>query len=207
MQRLEMIDLVNATFPFGVLALAAVFIALLVVLWRRTRKVSYLLCAVVFTAYLLMAANVVLFPIPVGREYDEAMRGVDFFTSFVNLIPFKFNLEIPELAYREILQNTLLTVPFGFGLPFLARVTPRRMLWAALAIGLATESGQLLVTLLIRNPYRAIDVNDVLLNGLGVLVGYGLFRLFAWVYVWLVGRTRLKNWGLPGYLYEVSSRA
>ena len=55
-------------------------------------------------------------------------------------------------------------------------VTPRRMLWLALGVGLSTEAAQLAVSLLIGAGYHSIDINDTLLNAVGVMVGYGLYQ-------------------------------
>ncbi|WP_370000428.1 VanZ family protein [Paenibacillus sp. RC84] len=79
----------------------------------------------------------------------------------------------------QIYNNILLSVPFGFGLPFLRKVSFKRMLLAGVMFGLAIEGAQLVLSLLIRAAYRTVDVNDVLLNFIGVMVGYGCYRLFA----------------------------
>ena len=46
----------------------------------------------------------------------------------------------------------------------------------------ALETAQLGVSLLIGAAYRSVDINDVLLNAAGVLLGYALFRGCAWGY-------------------------
>ena len=79
---------------------------------------------------------------------------------------------------RVLLGNVLAFVPFGLFLPM---VWPRSrsligIVAAALAISLTIELGQLALSLLIRYPYRAADIDDVLLNVLGVTLGYAVFR-------------------------------
>jgi hypothetical protein len=37
--------------------------------------------------------------------------------------------------------------------------------------------------MLFRSGFRAIDINDVILNAAGVWMGYALFRAFAWFYI------------------------
>ncbi|MFD7525747.1 VanZ family protein [Paenibacillus chitinolyticus] len=53
------------------------------------------------------------------------------------------------------------------------------MLLAGVMFGVAIEGAQLVLSLLIRAGYRTVDVNDVLLNFIGVLLGYGCYHLFA----------------------------
>ena len=157
----------------GILFILLVFLRL-----RQKRSPVYLLGCAVFGLYLLLAVSQVLFPIPLpeatgGREPAAAIL------AHVNLVPFNFGRLFESNATvitEQLLGNILLTLPFGFGLPFLARVTPRRMLWLALGVGLSTEAAQLAVSLLIGAGYHSIDINDTLLNAVGVLVGYGLYQ-------------------------------
>ena len=72
-------------------------------------------------------------------------------------------------------MNFLLTIPFGIGLGYLKK--PRFMkacLWAFL-VGLSLDGIQLVVKLATGTFYHAVDINDVILNTLGVLFGYFLY--------------------------------
>lgn len=185
----------------------AALILLMGISWRRKRGFSYFLCAAVFGVYLLVAVNIAFFPIQIGGSYAEQMRQVAF-APFINLAPFNFNLsEMPELVWKQIFQNILLTVPFGFGINFLVSIRARRIFWLALAVGVGIEAIQLLISLLLRYPYRVIDINDAILNTSGVFIGYGLFRLFAWLYLWATRRLRIEHGGLTAYVYDVARRA
>ena len=195
--EVELNNLRFSLWPLGTALLGL----LLVALWRRKRSASYLLCCLIFGSYLLLAVDKLFFPIRLIEAYAGARLSI-------NLIPFNFDFSfIAEIVLQQILQNILLTVPFGFGINFVAQVRARRVPGLALAVGGGIEAGQLVISLLLGYPYRIIDVNDVLLNGLGVLIGYGLFRLFAWGYVWGMERIGLKRWGLVGYVYEIARRA
>ncbi len=70
---------------------------------------------------------------------------------------------------------------WGCCLPFLAPIPVRRIAWLALFTGLALEGAQLTLELLgvVSGYGHSIDINDVILNALGVLAGYGIFRLIA----------------------------
>jgi glycopeptide antibiotics resistance protein len=193
--------------PVGAMLLAVLFVVLLVIFWRRWHSFTQLLCLVVFSFYLLMALEKLFFPIYLTGSYADAMRQADLSQNF-NLIPFYFgpysNL---ENSLETLALNVLLTIPFGFGINFLVHITPRRILWIALVVGLFTEGGQFLISLLIGYLYHIVDINDVLMNALGVLVGYTIFRVFAWLYVWIMGRFSFKHWGFIGYIYDVTSQA
>lgn len=163
--------------PIGLLILAVV----LIVSWRRKRSASYVFCAAILGIYLLFAVEQVFFPIrviePSGDLFEMGLR------SSVNLVPLRFNFtELTHIVVLQILLNVLLTVPLGFGVNFVAHMSPRRILLLALAVGLGIEAIQFVIGVLLGYLYRIIDVNDMLLNALGVLIGYGVFRLFAWLY-------------------------
>jgi glycopeptide antibiotics resistance protein len=49
-------------------------------------------------------------------------------------------------------------------------------------VGLGIEASQLAISLLLGVCYRSVDINDVLLNACGVLVGYMLYCICAWIY-------------------------
>ena len=66
---------------------------------------------------------------------------------------------------------------------------------------------QLAISLGIGGPYRVVDITDILLNAIGVLIGYGLFKAFAWLYRRLTQRLNLKRRGLSAYLYEIAKQA
>lgn len=205
--RVEVGDIAFDIWPFGSFILIVLFILLLIIFWWRKRSFSYLLCLAIFSFYLLMAADKIFFPIWLGSDYAEAIGQVPFTTN-INLIPFYFGpYGTLESSLETLMLNVLLTMPFGFGISFLARVKAKHIIWIALAVGLGIETAQLIISLLLGYVYWIVDVNDVLMNALGVLIGYGIFRVFAWVYMWVMQHIPIKRWGLIGYVYEVSSRA
>jgi glycopeptide antibiotics resistance protein len=100
----------------------------------------------------------------------------------------------------------LLTVPFGFGVNFVAHIRAKDLLWLVPAVGVGTEAIQFLISLPLRYLYRVVDVNDAILNALGLLIGYVTFRVFARLYRGLIQRFNVKTGGLAAYIQEVASR-
>ena len=58
-----------------------------------------------------------------------------------------------------------------------------------------------------KSRFRAVDINDVIFNGIGVLIGYAIFRVFAWVYVKIAESFDFKQKWLLGDIYEVAAYA
>lgn len=192
-------DHIIRVLPFALVVLAA----MLLVLWHRSKNPAFLLCCAIFGIYLLFVIELIFFPIRISESY---VRDVRWFSS-INLIPLNFNFsELPRLVLQQIVLNVLLTVPFGFGMRFVAQIRAKQVLWIALAVGAAIETGQLLISVVVRYPYRTIDVNDVLLNALGVVVGYGVFRIFARLYTGVTKRYAIQHSGLTAYIHTIASQ-
>jgi glycopeptide antibiotics resistance protein len=119
---------------------------------------AWLLLTLAFT---LRAAN----PLP-GQTVTD---------NLVPLTTIRIYLDNLDSAFwvSQAVGNVLLLLPIGlFGplvLPWLDRWW--RVLLVALALSVCIELGQLLV------PDRSADVDDVLLNALGALAGFGLLRI------------------------------
>ena len=110
--------------------------------------------------------------IDVLHGYRWNVSGYPFFEmGNVNLVPFK--TFAPDIHSLYILAgNVLMFVPFGFFAALLWRGWNwRRALGAGFAITLFVEGCQLFVG-------RTFDIDDLLLNTLGVLCGCGLRLLF-----------------------------
>ena len=102
-----------------------------------------------------------------GTLYDALLYQLEFRPDWINLIPFSSAIDV-----TGYLQNVLLFVPFGILVPLLWRSmdSPVHIAGSALAFSLLIELSQLL------NPRRT-DIDDLILNTLGALAGYVIFRL------------------------------
>jgi glycopeptide antibiotics resistance protein len=192
-------------YPFPLLGGLGILIIFLILL--RRRGLAYLFCFTLFGFYLLFVVSAIVFPIPLPERIGQ-LQPPTYIFSRMNLIPFNFgglfNLR-SNIIFEQTIGNILLTMPFGFGIPFLVRFKPKHFPWLAIGAGLTTETAQLGVSLLIGCVYRSVDINDVLLNTAGALLGYALFRGFAWLYVAISKRIKIRQSGLFAYVYEVAN--
>lgn len=72
--------------------------------------------------------------------------------------------------------NVLMTVPMGVYLGLFKKWRPSQILIAGLVMGSAIESTQFVLDFVVHLS-RWVDINDVLTNAAGVIVGYGLVML------------------------------
>jgi glycopeptide antibiotics resistance protein len=187
----------------------AILIVLLPILWRRKHSPSHLFFFFMFWIYLLILVSVTIFPIPLP---DAGMfltkQQITFVLSHINYVPFKYLSDSyvnPHIVFLEIFRNVLLTIPFGFGVSFIVQFKARDFFWLAIAVGLAIEIAQLVISLGV-GVYRTVDITDVLLNATGVLLGYLFFRAFGRLVSKMTQRFRIKRSSFWAYVQEVASK-
>jgi glycopeptide antibiotics resistance protein len=179
----------------------AILCVVLFILWRKKRSWSYLLFFSIFWIYLLFVVRTVIFPFVINWGPNSPRV-----FPHINLIPFYYQYcsRLFKYCFIEIFGNVVLTIPFGFGINFLAKVKPRKILGLAFAVGFGFEFSQFIISLFFRSGFRSIDINDVMLNALGVLFGYALFIIFAWAYIQFGGHFKIKYKGLFADIYAIA---
>lgn len=129
------------------------------------------LALLLLLAYLALLAVLTLRP--VGADVDSNLR--------MNLKPFAtigpaLRHGPGSFVFATLVGNLLAFVPLGLLLP----AAFRRINWfaviaAGLALSVAIESAQLGLSLYLGFGYRAADVDDVIVNVAGTIVGLALF--------------------------------
>lgn len=130
--------------------------------------------------YLIVLAALVF--LPFGRGMDLGDR--------LNLAPFAtidraLELGPRSLSFRLLIANIAAFVPLGILLPLVIRTrwSAAVVVIGAFGLSAAIELGQLAISLALGFAYRSTDVDDVILNLLGAVLGYvslqSLRALFA----------------------------
>lgn len=96
------------------------------------------------------------------------------FLPFKTILPYLLGENGLMIAGINLIGNIALLVPIGFLVPFVSRsITWKKSLALAVAVGLAIEVMQVVLHVGI------FDIDDVILNGLGVMIGYWTFMILA----------------------------
>ena len=140
----------------------------------KTRILSITLLAI----YALVLIQVMIFKdVPLIRLGSMAINFGGTQTGPANLIPFKtmrvyWHVGIGSMIGAiNLLGNIILLVPIGFLIPVAFRfITWKRKVLVGILIGFAIEGTQVIMRIGI------FDIDDVILNALGVVVGYAAFR-------------------------------
>nr|WP_255654253.1 VanZ family protein [Cohnella sp. REN36] len=180
-----------ATFP---IAAAAFTLPFLVVQYHRHGYIHKYraLLLYLFLLYLMNAVYLILLPMP--SSVHNAPPAVE---SYAQWIPFQFLSDIAretrvvpdepstylrlfeERAFLQAVFNVLLTVPFGIFLRYYFRASWRACLIASFGLTLFFEITQVTgIYGIFDYPYRLFDVDDLMLNTAGGMLGY---VLSAWL--------------------------
>ncbi|WP_282156325.1 VanZ family protein [Cytobacillus gottheilii] len=155
-----------------------ILIGLMIVLKKKFKNTNmYILFFSIFYFYILNVLKYTIFPIAIGTPSVEAMKATTTISSSINLIPFQYQ------QLQQTLLNILLFIPFGFGLPYIKKVNLRSLIVFGLIFSLIIELIQLTISMVIGYAYRVIDINDILANTMGAVVGYLIFIVFSKVVI------------------------
>lgn len=161
--------------------LCVVFLIVQVIL--HPRPIDTLLRTLAFVYFVLVIA-VTLFPIPTDSVEDFINAGVEFKNNFV---PFKSIIDIVSsqplsIALKQVGGNVILMMPLGFLAPLICRreITWKKILWIGILFSLSIEVLQFTFSYMLGFTYKITDVDDLLLNSLGAVIGYCFYRLFKW---------------------------
>ena len=143
-------------------------------------KVFYLL----FWVYLIIAAKILVFRYPLTdilRLWDK--RVITFGLSSANFIPFKtikmyIRYRSSLNSFANLFGNLFILTPLGILLPFAWKKKHSVFLITAVGflVSMAVETLQLVLGV------GAFDVDDLILNTLGVIVGYILYKIGELLY-------------------------
>lgn len=154
---------------------------------KNAKKVIRILSWCIFVVYLVALVYFLFFSEQLGRVPSDEYK--------YSLVPFK---EISRYirywraigsfyVLLNLLGNVVCFVPFGFVLPVIS--SSQRKFWKILLLSFLTS---LLVELIqLVSKVGSCDVDDMLLNTLGGIIGYALFCFFHRIFF------RRKNIELP----------
>lgn len=116
----------------------------------------------------------------------ELVTSTDFESYSNNFIPFKEIMRYTytsKLFYKNVLGNVLLFVPFGY---FVNKVLKNKQVLIAIFTTLITS---LSIEIIQMNIGRSFDIDDIMLNLIGGVIGYLIYKFLDYI-----------NEKLPSYL-------
>ena len=155
----------------------AVWLLCRIIVWIRQRRINWKREAVLLLMYINLAVIIRFTFFPMFRVNGSVQPLIyDASTAFpfrVNLIPFVnlFDYDNKRDLLLNVIGNTAMFIPSGIVLPIIYKRL--NSFWKVLAAGALIS----LCIEIIQLPFsvRASDVDDLILNALGVAIGYGIY--------------------------------
>lgn len=190
---IEPIRFALIVFPFLALAISAIFF-----IYEYRKYGTFLLTRAVilysFVFYLLCAYFLVILPLPT-KEAVAKMTGpkmeLHLFASWENFRantvlvlsdPSTYLPAMRQSVFLEPLFNVFLLLPFGIYLRYYFRLSFVKTVIASFCLSLFFELTQLTgLYFIYPRPYRLFDVNDLLTNTFGGMLGYLVTPIFTFM--------------------------
>lgn len=140
-----------------------------------------ILAACMLIAYSIVLMKVMVFKdLPIIRigammfSFGGTHEGTPNLWPFKTILPYLLGEKGWLIAAVNIVGNIILLVPVGLLVPFIVRgMTWQKICWLSVCTGFAIE---LLQTIL---HVGIFDIDDIILNAAGTLLGYGVYRKMA----------------------------
>lgn len=144
---------------------------------KKQKSLVFLLFFTIFYVYIVKVLSLTQFPI----YLTEGMRDMYGQTVWetMNFIPL---VTLTYASLKTSLLNILMTIPFGFGLPFITNFKIKKTVVTGIIFAVFLEILQLIIALMAKFTFRIVDINDIIFNTLGVFIGYLLFLGFICLY-------------------------
>ncbi|MGG0738917.1 VanZ family protein [Niallia taxi] len=126
-----------------------------------------------FAIYVASVIAITIFPIP----FDKTTIYYASQSSYLhnNMIPFNF---LSAFSAYQTFGNFLLLLPLGVYVPLLSEKMKsiKKILVVGVLSSLGIELTQLVISMIAGYTYRQADIDDLILNTLGTVVGYVAFK-------------------------------
>lgn len=131
---------------------------------------------ILFLVYLNAVIAITLFPIPFDKRYIEDSIKYGFGTNF-NFVPFIFIYDLKNNFARNfvpVFGNIALMMPLGYLIPLIFKRINNltKVILAGLISAFSIETSQFLISFILGFKYRSVDIDDLILNTIGMLIGY-----------------------------------
>jgi len=171
--------MVEISFVFLTSFITVLWLLIRIVVWARQRRVDWKREAQLLLVYvcIMVITRVTFFPF---AKVDGAVQPLLFdvtriFPPRINLIPMVHLLDYPNLRdiLLNVIGNTTMFIPVGIVWPVVYQKLDRH--WKVIAAGV----GYPLCIEILQLPFydRVSDVDDLILNSVGFLMGYGIYLL------------------------------
>ena len=175
--------MVEIPFLFLEIVFSAIWLIIRIAIWIKQKRIDWKREAVLLLMYINLAVILRFTFFPMSKVDGHIQPLVfDIATAFpfrVNLLPLLnlFDYDSKRDLLLNVIGNAAMFVPSGIVLPIVYKRlnTFWKVLLAGIGISLCIEIIQLPFSV------RATDIDDIILNTIGVIVGYGIYALIRYI--------------------------
>ncbi|NCT38887.1 VanZ family protein [Bacillus sp. EB93] len=178
--------MILALYPSVIIVSLSIIILIFPLVKRRISILKFLYI-LLFIIYICSLIGITIFPFPVQKYFIETMIE-DQLGLKHNFIPFKIFYDAMSygslsfgltILLKQVVGNIILFLPMGFVLPmiFTNLQTIRKVIFIGFFASLSIELFQALAGLWIGYNYRAADIDDLIFNVLGTVIGFLIWKL------------------------------
>ena len=172
--------MVEITFLSAELIFTAIWLLTRIIVWKREGQIRWKREAVLLLMYINLAVIIrfVFFPRALvnGHVQPLVFDPARAFPFRMNLVPlvYLFDYDNAQDIIWNVVGNMAMFIPSGIVLPIVYKKLD--CIWKVVAVGALIS----LCIEILQLPFssRATDVDDLILNTLGVAVGYGIYAAF-----------------------------
>ncbi len=150
---------------------------------EKNKRLIILIGWIIFYIYILLLSYFLFFSERYGRDLITQQYNLQLFKEIKRFIRYRGQIGIEGFVVN-IFGNVLAFVPYGFLLPMLNRTCRRFYAIAILSVvtSLIIETSQLLLMV------GVFDVDDILMNSMGGILGFFVFKIVYSFYRKIEGR-------------------
>ena len=171
--------MIQISYTFMVVLLTVLWLVVRTVVWMKNKQFNWKRELQLLLVYICLLVVTRFTFCPFGKVDGKIQPLVfyrdNWFPFRINLLPFVYLFDYPNLreALLNFIGNTAMFIPIGVIWPIVYKKldTPWKVIAAGVGFSLCIEVLQL--------PFydRVSDIDDLILNSLGYVIGYGLYCL------------------------------
>lgn len=160
-----------------------IYIIFLIVFISQKLNIKKIILYSCFYFYIISLIAVTMFPIPIQwlKEIWIYWWNDNNFIPFLSIFDIlsNDNLDI-TIKIKQVIGNIIIFIPMWFFIPFIWK--NKNYFKKALLIGILStfsiELLQYIISLILWFSYKITDIDDIILNTLGFIIGFILYNLF-----------------------------
>lgn len=159
---------------------------------KKKRPLAYYAMVFLAVIYINKAIEIVFFPMLTAIDMPE-------FSAYNNI---NMNIMLTSFSKMHLIFNVLLTIPIGIGVQYVTDLKFKGRFILSIALSLSFELIQLLLLFTIKPVDIIFDINDIICNVSGAILGILIVTLINMI----LSKVQLsnKNYDLFSYIHAVA---